>query len=57
MKKLKIKSGVVYLDNEKVECVRSYKLVSAAENKGIAELTLTMNVITAEIAEKEEKGM
>ena len=55
MKKLKIKNGIVYLDDEKVECVKNYKLVSSAEGKGIAELTLVMNVLTAEIETGLEK--
>lgn len=46
MKKLTINDGALYLDGEKVECLKEYKLVSSTKDKGIAELTLVMDVIT-----------
>lgn len=44
MKELTIKEGILYLDDEKVECLKEFKLVSSTKGKGIAELTLVMDV-------------
>lgn len=44
MKQLEIKNGKVYLDGENIPYVKSYKIASSAESKGIAELTICMDV-------------
>lgn len=49
MKKLTIKNGIIYLDGEKVERLKEYKLISSAIDKGVAELTLVMDVSTVQV--------
>lgn len=44
MKKLRIEGNKVFLNDEEVECLKEYKLVSSTKRKGIAELTLTIDV-------------
>lgn len=44
MKKLTVKEGTVYLDAEKVECLKEFKIVSSAKDNGVAELTIVMDV-------------
>lgn len=44
MKEVTISNGKVYLDGEKVECVKEYKIHSSAKEPGVAELTLVMDV-------------
>lgn len=44
MKEVTISNGKVYLDGEKVECVKEYKIHSSAKEPGIAELTLVLDV-------------
>lgn len=43
MKKLEIKNGTLFLDGEKVPCVRSFEL-KVPENSNIAELKIHMDV-------------
>lgn len=45
MKQLEIKNGTIFLDGEKVPCVKSFKVISPENNKGIVELTVCMDVI------------
>lgn len=45
MKILTIKNGELYLDDEKVECIKAYKISSSAKDKGVAELEITMDVL------------
>lgn len=45
MKQLEIKKGTLYLDGVKVPCVKKFKLSSSEKDKGIAELTICMDVI------------
>lgn len=49
MKRLTIKDGVLYLNEEKVECLKKYKLISSAEDKGVAELIIAMDVSTVRV--------
>ncbi|MCB7304825.1 hypothetical protein NE683_15075 [Bariatricus massiliensis] len=49
MKRLTIRDGNIYLDDEKMECLKNYKIVSSTKNKGIAELTLVMDVSIAQV--------
>ena len=44
MKSLTVKDGNVYLDGEKVECLKEFKIVSSAKDNGVAELTIVMDV-------------
>ena len=44
MKQLELKNGIVYLDGEKVPCVKKFNIASSAEDNGIAELTICMDV-------------
>ena len=44
MKKLTMENGEIYLDGEKVENLKSYKVSSSAKEKGIAELEIVIDV-------------
>lgn len=46
MKQLEIIQGTLYLDGEKVPCVKSFNLSSSSKTKGnkIAELTICIDV-------------
>lgn len=46
MKRLTLYNGRVFLDGEEVEFLRSYKIVSSAEERGFAELTMVITVRT-----------
>lgn len=46
MKHLTIKNGELFLDEEKIENLKSYKIVSSATSAGIAELTVCIDVST-----------
>lgn len=49
MKKITVKDGTVYLDGEKVECLKEFKIVSSAKDNGVAELTIVMDVSIAQV--------
>lgn len=46
MKNLTLRNGRIFLDGEEVEFLRSYKIVSSAEERGLAELTMVITVKT-----------
>lgn len=46
MKNLTLRNGRIFLDGEEVEFLRSYKIVSFAEERGFAELTMVITVRT-----------
>ena len=46
MKELCVKNGTVYLDGEKVDHLKRYKIVSSETESGVAELTITIDVST-----------
>lgn len=46
MRHLTIENGELFLDEEKIENLKSYKIVSSAVNAGIAELTVCIDVST-----------
>lgn len=46
MKHLTMKNGELFLDEEKIENLKSYKIVSSATNIGVAELTVCIDVST-----------
>lgn len=46
MKKLTMNDGGLYLDGEKVENLKSYKISSSAKERGIAELEMVIDVTT-----------
>lgn len=46
MKNLTLRNGRIFLDGEEVEFLRSYKIVSSAEERGFAELTMVIPVRT-----------
>lgn len=45
MKKLTIENGFLFLDGEKIPCLKKYNIAGSANDKGIAELTICMDVI------------
>lgn len=47
MKRLTMENGEIYLDGEKVENLKSYKISSSAKEKGIAELEIVIDVSTS----------
>ena len=47
MKQLEIKNGTIFLDGEKVPCVKSFNVKNSEKDKGIAELTVCMDVTIA----------
>lgn len=49
MKRLVMEDGELYLDGEKIENLKSYKISSSAKEKGIAELEIVIDVITVQI--------
>ena len=46
MKNLTLRNGRIFLDGEEVDFLRSYKIVSSAEERGFAELTMVITVRT-----------
>lgn len=44
MKRLTMENGEIYLDGEKVENLKFYKISSSAKEKGIAELEIVIDV-------------
>ncbi len=46
MKNLTLRNGRIFLDGEEVDFLRSYKIVSSAEERGLAELTMVITVRT-----------
>lgn len=44
MHQLELKNGGVYLDGERIKCIKSFNIASSEENKGTAELTICMKV-------------
>lgn len=49
MKNLTLRNGRIFLDGEEVEFLRSYKIVSSAEERGFAELTMVITVRTDQV--------
>ncbi|WP_153921350.1 hypothetical protein [Faecalicatena contorta] len=47
MKHLVMKDGELFLDGEKIENLKSYKISSSAEEKEIAELEIVIDVTTS----------
>lgn len=45
MKKISLKGNEIFLDGEKVENLKAFKISSTAKNKNIAELEMTIDVI------------
>lgn len=44
-KRLTMENGELFLDGEKIENLKSYKITSSAKEKGIAELEIVIDVI------------
>lgn len=44
MKKLTMENGELYLDGKKIENLKSYKISSSAEEIGVAELEVVIDV-------------
>ena len=60
MKHLEVKGRDLYLDGEKVENLKGYKITRSGEKNGVAELGLVINVSMTDsndLKEKEEKAM
>lgn len=57
MKRLEIIQGTLYLDGEKVPCVKSFNLSSETKTKGngVAELTICMDVTMVSKEQSESK--
>lgn len=45
MLKASLENGTVFLNGKEVECLKSFNIASSAEDVGIAELTMCMDVI------------
>lgn len=45
MKKLTIVDGAIRLDGEQIPCLKSFNIAGSAEEPGIAELTICMDVL------------
>lgn len=44
MKELEIKNGTIFLDGEKVPCVKSFNVIYPENCNGVAEITIRMDV-------------
>lgn len=55
MKQLEIAQGTLYLDGEKVPCVKSFNLNSSSKGNGVVELTICMDVTIASKEQPESK--
>lgn len=51
MKCLTVENGSLFLDGERIENLKSYKISSSAEEKGIAELEVVIDVKVSDQAE------
>lgn len=52
MKRLTIKSGDLFLDGEKIENLKFYKISSSTEKMGVAELEIVIDVsISSDLTE------
>ena len=50
MKHLTMKDGELFLDGEKVDNLKSYKISSPTKEKGFAELEIVIDVITSSVS-------
>ena len=50
MKHLAIENGNLFLDGEKIENLKSYKISSSVEKQGIAELEIVIDVSTSSVS-------
>ena len=55
MKCAEIKNGILYLDGVKVPCVKNFNLAKSTKVKGIAELTICMDVLISQEEQIESK--
>lgn len=55
MHQLRIKDGIIYLDDKEIRGVKRYKVKGSAEDGKTAEITLRMDVILAGIELEPEK--
>lgn len=46
MKRLTFENGELFLDGEKIENLKSYKISSSTKENGVAELEIVIDVIT-----------
>ena len=48
-KRLTMENGELFLDGEKIENLKSYKISRSAKEKGLAELEIVIDVITSSV--------
>lgn len=48
-KRLTMENGELFLNGEKIENLKSYKISSSAKEKGLAELEIVIDVITSSV--------
>lgn len=48
-KRLTMENGELFLNGERIENLKSYKISSSAKEKGLAELEIVIDVITSSV--------
>lgn len=55
MLKASLENGTIFLDGKEVECLKSFNIASSADDIGIAELTMCMDVIIDQTLTESQK--